>query len=676
MKKNSFKKSNIWFYAVITALTAASGIVIFARVFPAWNVIPYFLSMAILALAAGMLVWTYRKTRDLPHAALSALLGGVGFLIAAFGAVFLVNNVILRAIHADIAALVMSVVFALFFLTGAVLTAVCCVPKRHEKALVISAAAAMLAYACFTALGPVLPVHYEHPYTEKVTAAEVSKMEEKNIRLIVNADDSHWWGFFNELAENGTFDDVDMNAYVDQYAGTGVTDIMFNIFCQSSDVPSGVMTFRGDLYGQTEQNGNPVDYGNYVGLNEIYNVQKKDIFATWFDACRKNNINPWMSLRMNDCHDPEKETSQLRGELFYTARENGWMIGEEYGYFRNCLNYAVPEVRRLMLDYTREQLLKYDVYGLELDFMREIYCFDYLHADNEEIVEIMNGYMRDTALIVKEAEKKHGHGIRLAVRLPRDIDQARVFGFDARAWQKEGLVDVVTVTPRFGTNDSMMPLAEWKKELPGVEIWAGLETLVNRQGEGSMASPEVARGYAAQYLTAGADGVYLFNYMSAGSVNPRNGEVYNTCGDTKTLFSLPRRHVVTWQDTAPEGWEPYRPLPLKVKSGKTAVLQIETGYIPAGAKVSFLIGTDKPLEAGQLSLLVNGRACTFAGEDELMGYSESTVEPVKGGYCEDENAHFYRFTLGDASGLPSLSELTFSAGKSVKIVYAEADVEP
>lgn len=157
----------------------------------------------------------------------------------------------------------------------------------------------------------------------------------------------------------------------------------------------------------------------------------------------------------------------------------------------------------------------------------------------------MNGYMRDTALIVKEAEKKHGHGIRLAVRLPRDIDQSRVFGFDARAWQKEGLVDAVTATPRFSTNDSLMPVAEWKKELPGVEIWAGLETLVNRQGEGSMASPEVARGYAAQYLTAGADGVYLFNYMSAGSVNPRNGEVYETCGDTKTLFSLPRRHVVT-----------------------------------------------------------------------------------------------------------------------------------
>ena len=494
-------------------------------------------------------------------------------------------------------------------------------------------------------------------------------------KLIVNADDSHWWGFFNALAANGTPDDESMNAYVMQYAGTGVTDIMFNVFCQSSDVPSQVMTFRGDLYGQTEQNGAPVDYGNYYGLNEIFNVWKKDIFAVWFNACRKNGIRPWLSLRMNDCHDPDEETSQLRGDLFYTAREKGWMIGEEYGYYRNCLNYAAPEVRQIMLDYTREQLLKYDVYGLELDFMREIYCFNYIHADTDGIAEIMNGYMRDTAAVVAEAEKKHGHEIRLAVRLPRDINQARVFGFDARAWQREGLVDAITVTPRWSTCDSMMPIAEWKKELPGVEIWAGIETLVNRQAEGSVASPEVTRGYAAQYLTAGADGVYLFNYMSAGTVNARNGEVYETCTPQK-VFTLPRRHIVTWQDTAPKGREPYRPLPLEIERGGTATLQIQTGLIPDGSKVSFLIGTGAPVENGKFSLRVNGRACTFEGQTVLMGYSESRIAPVEGGYCE-EGTYVFRFTPTDAAGLPDLPDLTFeNAGKTVKVTYAEADVAP
>ncbi len=51
-----------------------------------------------------------------------------------------------------------------------------------------------------------------------------------------------------------------------QYADTDITDLLFCIFCQTSNTPTEVMTFRGDLYGQTEQNGKPVDYSVYKGL--------------------------------------------------------------------------------------------------------------------------------------------------------------------------------------------------------------------------------------------------------------------------------------------------------------------------------------------------------------------------------------------------------------------------
>ncbi len=199
---------------------------------------------------------------------------------------------------------------------------------------------------------------------------------------------------------------------------------------------------------------------------------------------------------------------------------------------------------------------------------------------------------------------------------------------------------------------------------------------MNRQAEGSAASPEVARGYAAQYVTAGADGVYLFNYMSAGTVNARNGEVYNTCGDAQTLFSLPRRHIVTWQDTAPAGWEPYKPLPLKVKKNKSADLPVGVGYVPAGSRVSLLIGTKDPLEDGLLTVSVNGRECAFTGKATLMGYSESSMAPVEGGYCED-GTYIYRYILGDAAGLPDIPTLTFTAnGGAVTVVYAEVEVQP
>ena len=671
MKNNAPNRMN-WLFPLLFALCAAGGVGVFTRAFPEWNPMLYVLSVLLLAVSFGGLLYLIRTGKRPLRA---ALLGGGVFTAACFGVVFLINNVILREVQPKLATFIMTVVFMVVFTALTALASAHVKTGRLPPILTTVFAALLFAPYISGTVQAVLPERYEHPFTDKIAQTEGLAMAKNETKLIVNADDSHWWGFFNRLAENGTFDDEAMNVYVEQYADSGVTDVMFNIFCQSSDVPSEVMTFRGDLYGQTEQNGAPVDYANYYGLNEIYNVQKKDIFAVWFEKCREVGLRPWISLRMNDCHDPDEETSQLRGDLFYTARENGWMIGEEYGYFRNCLNYAVPEVREIMLDYIREQLAHYDVYGLELDFMREIYCFDYLHADSEEICGTMNGFIREAAQLVREAENARGHEIKLAVRLMRDLDQCRVFGFDPETWCGEGLVDAITVTPRFSSCDSAMPIADWRARLPGVEIWAGIETLINRQAEGSTASPEAVRGYAAQYLTAGADGAYLFNYMSSGTVGKREREVYDTCGTLSTILSLPRRHIVTYQDTAPAGWEPYRPLPLKVKKNAPAGLKLETGAIPEGAAVSLLIGTNKPLKDGAaLTLTVNGAPCAFIGEDEVQGLAESDGGPVPGGYAP-EGAHIYRYTLSDASALPNLQTLAFT-GDGIQIVYVELDVSP
>ena len=55
----------------------------------------------------------------------------------------------------------------------------------------------------------------------------------------------------------------------------------------------------------------------------------------------------------------------------------------------------MKEVRESMLAYLREQLSRYDVYGLELDFLREYHCFRYLTADMGECRRIMLGFLRE-----------------------------------------------------------------------------------------------------------------------------------------------------------------------------------------------------------------------------------------------------------------------------------------
>ena len=67
---------------------------------------------------------------------------------------------------------------------------------------------------------------------------------------------------------------------------------------------------------------------------------------------------------------------------------------------------------------------------------------------------IMNGFIRSFKYIVKQAEEKFGHPIRITVRLTRDIDQSLRFGFDARTWAKEGLVDMIVPSPRWSNVDT------------------------------------------------------------------------------------------------------------------------------------------------------------------------------------------------------------------------------
>ena len=515
---------------------------------------------------------------------------------------------------------------------------------------------------------------YDVKYEDKTVVLNGLEAVSDKERFIVNLDGDHWNGWLNELCRNGKVTKEALNEYVEWYAGTDVTDLMFNTFCQASNTPTDVLSFRGDQYLKTEQDGKPVDDSFWQCCHDIYYKYNIDLFEIWFEKCREEGMNPWMSIRMNDCHEPDAEVSFLRGDLFYEARDNGWMIGDEYGYYHICLNYAVPEVRQLMLNYIEEQLLRYDVYGLELDWMREIYCFDYLHADSEEIVGIMNGFMRDVKSIVGKAEKKWGHTVLISARLPRDIEQARVFGFDAKTWAKEKLVDSVTVTPRWATCDSAMPINNWKTELPDIEIYAGLETLVNQQNDYSAATPEIVNGYMAQYLTAGADGIYLFNYMKTSPENERSDIVFKSFGSTAEVINSSRRHVVTYQDMAPEGYEPYHPLGENLVFRKAFTLPIETGVIPEGSTVKLILGFDKEIQPDKISVTLGGKTCTFVGEAAVTGMAESGLGGGLSYMPDGTRTYEFSADISDFSANIRQVKITNLAVMPVKLDYAEIDV--
>ncbi len=435
--------------------------------------------------------------------------------------------------------------------------------------------------------------------------------------------------FLNNLSEKEGFSKEMLYPFVDMYKDTAVTDVLFCIFSQYSATDTELWFTYADKYLQTVDNGEEVDYKEYYkGIYKINKEYGTDPYDVWIKRCKKIGKKPWLSVRMNDCH----VQSWLKSEFFYKAKENGWLLGKKYGYFGECLNYKISEVRKMMLDYIDEQINRYDADGIELDFMREIYCFDYIDDNLNECIEIMNDFIRKIKSIVSNAEKKYGHKIKIAIRLNRDIDQALAFGFDARTWAKEGLVDVIVPSPRWSNCDSGIPIETWKKELDGVEILGCLETLISSGTSGiARMTAETARGLSASFLSAGADAIYLYNYFGEGGT-PRDAEVQKTCATIEEIYNHRTRCVVIGQEkaTCPNGYERWMPLPLEMAIGDSKSLSIRTGKIPENKKVKLILGFDEGAPH-ELKILLNG--------ENITGFNECEIEEPKN--VISENAKCY-----------------------------------
>lgn len=429
--------------------------------------------------------------------------------------------------------------------------------------------------------------------------------------------DSILQSFLNSAADVETFSEELLYPIVDLSRDTAVTDVLLAIFGQYSATDSQVFTDYADKFAEQEYDGEVVDFSErYRGIYKLNKEYGVDPFRVWIRRCREIGIRPWITIRMNDCH-PD---ACLKSRFQLLARENGWLLGEKYGYFGNCLNYNVPEVRETMLRYIEEQLLRYDVHGIELDFMREIYCFRYLDEDMGVCTEIMNGFVRRVKAILSKAEAKFGHPIRLAVRLTRDIDQSLRFGFDARTWVREGLVDMIVPSPRWGSPDSGIDLCPWKQALPGIEIPGCLETCLETEANGiTLNTAETARGLAAARLAAGADGIYLFNfYAEHGVMANRDREVQKTAGTLEDIYRHPVRCVLRNQEAAicPKPFAPWTPLPIRLNAGETGSVIIPTGSIPPEKRVTLLLGLERGCLCGT-EVRVNGSLVTDFSSHEM-----------------------------------------------------------
>ncbi len=120
-------------------------------------------------------------------------------------------------------------------------------------------------------------------------------------------------------------DREEIQKFLLQYKGSQVTDFIFNLNASLSYTPSKILQTCFDKYLQKEENGVPVDYtASYLETAyRIQIVQGIDLYGEWIPLCREIGIRPWLSFRLNDCHDNLQPAGLRSSDYFHEAQRKG-----------------------------------------------------------------------------------------------------------------------------------------------------------------------------------------------------------------------------------------------------------------------------------------------------------------------------------------------------------------
>lgn len=412
-----------------------------------------------------------------------------------------------------------------------------------------------------------------------------------------------------------------IDAYVDSVAAAGVKVFLCNTNARRTNYVSEVWESFWDGCDPTGPDdqpwlaGVPADqakrWRKLTGSMQACAQQGIDYPARVLERCRHDDMAAWITLRMNDCHNNDNLKHPFHG-TFWVEHPEFYRQGAS-GYYARCLDYAHQEVRDYYRALIAETLDRYDLDGLELDFMREPFLFS---VGREAAGRpLLTAWLREVHGLVTAAAQRRGHPIQLGVRVPSRPATALGLGLDALTWARDGLLDLLVVTPRWATVQCDLPLESWREllgDLP-VTLAGGLE--VNYRpypaGPARTITPDLAAGTASMVLSRGADAVYLFNYFP-GAVWPTPGynQTLAAMASLDELAKLPRRVAVTYCEITAPGEDYHPPLPAV---GQEVAFVLRPGTVPVREGCVLVLGL-VPSASPPPTVKLNGQACDLAGE--------------------------------------------------------------
>jgi len=403
--------------------------------------------------------------------------------------------------------------------------------------------------------------------------------------------------------------------------------------------------------------------------------QGRDCLELIIDFCRKNGIEAFWSQRMNDIHDNwypvfyskyKKEHPEL---LLFRPEDIGKPMQGLVEPHMNAtaVDYGKQEIRDQQYEIIRDVCQRYDVDGIELDFMRQPIFFRPTMEGRpvaQEQIDIMTDFLARVRAMTEQAGKDRGKPILIAVCVPNLPDVARNIGLDVEEWLKKDLIDIVIASLEHTCfTGSLGPMVKMKERYD-VPVYARLS--------GSCGSIDRWAGAVTNAWRAGVDGIQTFNIF-----NP-HWEGWRILGDPAVVagmdktFALDNKNHRTWDHVI----EREGRLPAELSEGKSLALNLPVGddiagYIKSGKtpSLNMFIKIDRMTFSDKIEFRLNGRIF----ETEVYTVSEGISPVARGTFFLRATPEPKLLKQGDnkieallqkrcesAPGLPAITELSLT----------------
>ncbi len=333
-------------------------------------------------------------------------------------------------------------------------------------------------------------------------------------------------------------------------------------------------------------------------------------FSIAVEEGKKQGVEMWFSIRMNEYHFLNRW--EYSCSSLWVSRPDLRIDDAE------PFDFAQEEVRTYYLEYIKDLCKNYDIDGIELDFWRG---FDYFKQPiTKEKIDILTSFVKSVREALDVIGKEKGKRFKMSARTHAFADQAELMGWDSASWVKNKYIDVITLASFFLPAVYNAEVEKWREKIESLGVKRE-EYLLNvscelavfcilynkKETRWKTVNTTDLKGFAANYISMGADGIYTFNVTNRDYNLPREERFvdYSIITSKTEIYKGERGHILTCIDNQDDYFaKPYG-------NGEERDFSIYTSVAPKSGSYTVIVGSN--YVSPDIKVFVNGVECSDAG---------------------------------------------------------------